>query len=68
MCLAFPDGSDSKESTFNAGGPGLVLGSGRYPGEGNGYPLQHSCLGIPWTVEPGGLQSMGVRKESDTTE
>ena len=30
-----------------------------YIGEGNGTPLQHSCLEIPWMEEPGGLQSMG---------
>ena len=36
-------------------------------GEGNGNPLQCSCLGIPETGEPGGLPSMG-RTESDTTE
>ena len=35
--------------------------------QGNGTPLQYSCLKIPWTEEPGGLQSWG-RKESDTTE
>ena len=28
------------------------------PGKGNGYPLQYSCMGNPWTEEPGGLQSM----------
>ena len=33
-------------------------GSGRSPGEGNGNPLQYSCLRIPWMEEPGGLQSM----------
>ena len=38
--LSFPGGSDSKESACNAGDPGLTLGSGRSPGEGNGYPLQ----------------------------
>ena len=43
-------------------------GSGRFPGEGNGNPLQYSCLENPsWTKEPGGLQSM-THKESDTTE
>ena len=68
MCLAFPDGSDRKESTFNAEDPGSTPGSGRSPAEGNGYPLQYSCLGILRTVEPGGLQSMGVTRESDTTE
>ena len=35
---------DSKESTCNAGDMGLIPGSERYPGEGNGYPLQYSCL------------------------
>ena len=42
--LGFPGGSDSKESTCNAGDLGLILGSGRSPGEGSGYPLQYSCL------------------------
>ena len=44
-------------------------GLGRSPGAGNGYPLQYSCLRIPWTEEPGGLQSMGsqtVRHNSVT--
>ena len=54
-----------KESACNAGDPGLIPGSGRFPGEGNGYPLQYSCL--RWTEEPGGLQSMGSQ-ESDTTK
>ena len=40
----FPGGSDSKESASNAGDPGLIPGSGRSPGEGNGFPLQYSCL------------------------
>ena len=43
----FPSGSDSKESACNAGDPGLIPGSGRSPGEGNGYPLQYSCLENP---------------------
>ena len=38
---------------------GLIPGSGRSPGGGHGNPLQYSCLKIPWTEEPGGLQSMG---------
>ena len=38
---------------------GLIPGSGRSPGEGNGNPLQYSCLRIPWTEEPGGLLFMG---------
>ena len=36
------------------------------PGEGNGNPFQYSCLEIPWTEEPGGLQSMGLQ-ESEMT-
>ena len=40
----FPGGSDSKETACNAGDPGSISGSGRSPGEGNGNPLQHSCL------------------------
>ena len=40
----FPGGSDGKESTCNAGDPGLISGSERSPGEGNGNPLQYSCL------------------------
>ena len=37
-------GSDSKESAYNVGDPGSIPGSGRSPGEGNGNPLQYSCL------------------------
>ena len=40
----FPGGSDHKASACNAGDPGSIPGSGRSPGEGNGNPLQHSCL------------------------
>ena len=55
----------SKESTFNVGDEGLISELVRSPGEGNGNPLQYSCLGNPLTEEPGGLQSMGLQ-ESDT--
>ena len=41
----FPGGSDSKESTFIAGDLSLIPGSVRPLGEGNGNPLQYSCLG-----------------------
>ena len=40
----FPGRSDGKESVCNAGDPGSIPGSGRFPGEGNGNPLQYSCL------------------------
>ena len=42
--MGFPGGSDDKESVWNTGDPGLIPGPGRSPGEGNGYPLQYSCL------------------------
>ena len=43
----FPGGSDSKASAYSAGDPGLIPGLGRSPGEGNGNPLQYSCLENP---------------------
>ena len=43
----FPGGSDGKESTCNVGDPGSITGSGRFPGEGNRYPVQYSCLENP---------------------
>ena len=43
--MDFPGGSDGKESACHAGDTGSVRGSGRSPGEVNGYPLQYSCLG-----------------------
>ena len=41
---SFPGGSDGKESTYNAGNPGLIPGLGRCPGAGKGYPLQYFGL------------------------
>ena len=56
-----------KESTCNAGDMGSIPGSGRSLGEGNGNPLQYSCLENPVEEKPGGLQSMGSQKSQDTT-
>ena len=42
-----PNGSDNQESACNAGDPGSIPGSGGSPGEGNGHPLQDSCLDNP---------------------
>ena len=42
--MGFPSGSEGKESACNAGDLGSVPGLGRLPGEGNGSPLQYSCL------------------------
>ena len=66
-CLAYL--SNNKEATglprwlsgkeSNAGDMGLIPESGRSPGEGNGNPLQYSCLENSMDREPGRLQSMG---------
>ena len=45
--MGFPGGSVGKESACNAGEPSSIPGLGRSPGEGNGNPLQYSCLGNP---------------------
>ena len=42
--MGFPGGLDGKESACNSGDTDPIPGSGRSPGEGNGYPLQYSCL------------------------
>ena len=42
--MGFPGGSDGKEHTCNSGDPGSIPESGRFPVEGNVYPLQYSCL------------------------
>ena len=47
MWLGFPGGSEVKASVCNAGDLGWIPGLGRSPGEGNGNPLQHSCLENP---------------------
>ena len=100
--LGFPGSSAGKESAWDAGDPSWIPGSGRFPGEEIGYPLQYSWASLvaqtlnihlqfrrpefdywfgmipwrsawqptpvflpgesPWTVEPGGLQSMGSQR------
>ena len=51
----------------NAGDMGSIPGSGRFPGEGNGNPLQYSCLGRPTDREVWWVTVHGVAKESDMT-
>ena len=45
--MDFSGGSDDKGSVYNTGDLGSILGLGRFPGEGNGNPLQYSCLENP---------------------
>ena len=47
MFKGLPGGSDGEVSACNGGDLGSIPGSGRSPGEGNGNPLQHSCLENP---------------------
>ena len=63
--MGFPGVSVVKNLPANAGDMGSIPGSGKSPEEGNGNPLQYSCLENPTEV-PGGSQSMG--SESDMTE
>ena len=61
--VVFPGGSDGKASIYNAGDLGLIPGLGRFPGEGNGNPLQYSCLENP--MDRGAwcrLLSMGLQR------
>ena len=67
LSIDFSGGSDSKESACNIGELGSIPGSGRSPGEGNGYRFYILAWRISWTEEPGGLLSMGC-KEFDPTE
>ena len=64
----FPGDSVLKNPPTSAGDVGLLPGLGRSPGEGNGNPLQHSCLGNP--MDRGTWQATihGATKESDRTE
>ena len=51
MYICFPGGSEDKASACNVGDPGSIPGLGRSPGEGNGNPLQYSCLENPMDRE-----------------
>ena len=64
----FPGGSDGKESACNVGDPSSNPGLGRSPGEGNGNPLQYSCLENPKDKEAWQATVHGVAKKSDTTK
>ena len=57
--MGFPDGSAGKESACNVGVLGSILGLGRSPGEGKGYPLQYSDLENSTDYTVIGLQRVG---------
>ena len=58
----FPGGSDGKESACNGRDLGSIPGSGRSPGEGNGYPLEYSCLENPMDREAWGATVHSIAK------
>ena len=61
--MGFPGSSDGKAYAYNAGDPGSIPGSERSPGEGNGNPLQYSCLENPMAREACRLHTVhGVAK------
>ena len=60
--MGLPWWSEGKASAFNAGDPGLIPGWGRSPGEGNGNPLQYSCLENPRDGEAWWATVHGVTK------
>ena len=62
LVKVMPGGTIVKNPPASAGDTGSIPGLGRFLGEGKGYPLQYSCWEIPWTEEPGGLQSMGSQR------
>ena len=64
----FSGDSDGKESACNAVDLGSIFGLGRSPGEGNGYPLQYSCLENPHGQRSLVGYSPWGRKELDMTE
>ena len=67
ICIGFLGDSAVKNTPVNAQDMGLILGSGRSPGEGNGNPLQYTCLGNP--MDRGALKAEvhGVPNESNMT-
>ena len=62
LLMGFPGGSDGTASVYNAGDRGSIPGLGRSAGEGNGNPPSTIAWKIPWTEEPGRLQSMGSQR------
>ena len=69
--MAFPGGSDGKASAYNVGNPGSIPGLGGTPGEGNGNPLQYTCLENPmdggaWSAAVHGVSNSRTRLSNFT--
>ena len=69
----FPGGASAKESAYNTGDLGSILGLGRSAGGGNGNPLQYSCLKNPfdrgaWWVTVHGVAELDITEHSHTQE
>ena len=62
----FPGGSEVKASASNVGYPGSIPGLGRSPEEGNGNPLQYSCLENPMVGEAWEATVHGVAKKGES--
>ena len=70
--MGFRGSADGKASAYNAGDPGSIAGSGRSPGEGNGNPLQYSCLenlmdGGAWWATVHGVSKSWTRLSNFTS-
>ena len=65
--MGFPGGSVVKDLPAKSGDVGLIPGPGRSPTEGNGNPLQYSCLGNPMDRRAWQAAVQGVAKDLDTT-
>ena len=63
-CMGFPGGSDGKESACNVGACGLIPGSGRSLAKDMATHSSIHAWRIPWTEEPGRLQSMELQRVS----
>ena len=71
VCEGFPDGASGKESACKAGDIGLILGTGRSPGEGNSNPLQYSWVGNPmdrgaWQATVSGVTESQTQLSTDS--
>ena len=72
MCVGFPGGSVVTNLPANAGDVSSIPGLGRSPGEGNGNPLQYSCLGNPmdrraWWATVHGVTKSQIQLSNSTT-